>query len=90
MQQVNVRRQGNGLTPVSVVAVSFALLVGVLWFFGNTEQVYACSCVQPGSPSEELEKFSAVFAGRVVSVQHSYDPMAGPSPVMTAARSASR
>ena len=74
MQQANVRRQGNGLTPVSVVAVSFALLVGVLWFFGDTEQVYACSCVQPGSPSEELEKFSAVFAGRVVSVQHSYDP----------------
>ncbi|MDE2718909.1 MAG: hypothetical protein OXI33_18105 [Chloroflexota bacterium] len=74
MQQANVRRQGNGLTPVSVVAVSFALLVGVLWFFGNTEQVYACSCAQPESPSEELEKFSAVFAGRVVSVQLSYDP----------------
>jgi hypothetical protein len=30
--------------------------------------------VEPGTPSEELEKFSAVFAGRVVSVQHSYDP----------------
>lgn len=74
MQQVKVTRQGNGLTPVSVVAVSFALLVSVLWFFGNAEQVYACSCVEPGSPSEELEKFSAVFAGRVVSVQHSYDP----------------
>lgn len=74
MQQVKVRRQGNGLTPVSVVAVSFALMVGVLWFFGNTEQVYACSCAQPGSPSEELEKFSAVFAGTVVSIRHSYDP----------------
>lgn len=74
MQQVSLGRQGNGLTPVSVVAVSFALLVSVLWFFGNTEQVYACSCAQPGSPSEELEKFSAVFAGRVVSVRHSYDP----------------
>lgn len=74
MQQANVRRQGNGLTPVSVVAVSFALMIGVLWFFGDTEQVYACSCVQPGSPSEELEKFPAVFAGTVVSVQHSYDP----------------
>ena len=74
MQQVKARRQGNGFTPVSVVAVSFALLVSVLWFFGNAEQVYACSCAQPGSPSEELEKFSAVFAGRVVSVQLSYDP----------------
>ena len=73
MQQVSLGRQGSGFAPVSVVAVSFALMIGVLWFFGNTEQVYACSCVQPGSPSEELEKFSAVFAGTVVSVQHSYD-----------------
>ena len=53
---------------------SLALLVGVLWFLGNPEQVYACKCAQPGTPSEELEKFSAVFAGRVVSVRHSYDP----------------
>ena len=74
MQQASLGRQGSGFAPVSVVAVSFALLVSVLWFFGNAEQAYACSCAQPGSPSEELEKFSAVFAGRVVSVQHSYDP----------------
>ena len=74
MQQAKARRQGNGLTPVSVVTASFALLVGVLWFFGNAEQVYACSCAQPGSPSEELEKFAAVFAGKVVSVRHSSDP----------------
>ncbi|MXY43763.1 MAG: hypothetical protein F4Y50_06880 [Dehalococcoidia bacterium] len=74
MQQVSLGRQGFGFAPVSVVAVSFALLVSILWFFGNAEQVYACSCVQPGTPSEELEKISAVFAGRVVSVRHSYDP----------------
>ena len=54
--------------------VSAAVLVGVLWLLGTPGPVYACSCVQPGSPSEELEKFSAVFAGRVVSVDHSYDP----------------
>ena len=29
---------------------------------------------KPSSPSEELEKSAAVFAGRVVSVRHSYDP----------------
>ena len=51
-------------------------MMGVLWFLGNPGQVYACKCAQPGTPSEELEKFSAVFAGRVVSVQHSYDPNA--------------
>ena len=63
-----------GLTPVSAVAVSLALLIGVLWFLGSAEQVYACSCAQPGPPSEELEESSAVFAGTVVSIQHSYDP----------------
>ena len=74
LQQVNAKRQGIVFTPISVLAVSLAFLIGVLWFFGNAEQVYACSCAQPGSPTEELEKFSAVFAGRVLSVQHSYDP----------------
>ena len=56
------------------MVVSLALIVSVLWFFGNPEQVYACSCAQPGTPSEELEKSSAVFAGRVVSIRHSFDP----------------
>ena len=73
MQQVNAKRQWIGLTPVSVMVVSLALIVSVLWIFGNPEQVYACSCAQPGTPSEELGKFSAVFAGRVVSIRHSFD-----------------
>ena len=51
-------------------------MVGVFWFLGDPGQVHACKCAQPGTPSEELEKFSAVFAGRVVSIQHSYDPKA--------------
>ena len=50
--------------------------MGVLWFLGDPGQVHACSCAQPGTPSEEVEKFSAVFAGRAVSIQHSYDPKA--------------
>ena len=70
-------RQGTGLTLTLFSAVSLALVMGVLWFLGNAETVHACSCVQPGTPTEELEKFSAVFAGRVVSVQHSFDPDAG-------------
>ena len=74
MRRVNAKRQWIGLTPVSVMVVSLTLIVSVLWFFGNPEQVYACSCAQPGTPSEELEKYSAVFAGRVVSIRHSFDP----------------
>ena len=58
--------------PLRVVLVALALTV--VWFFGYAGRAHACSCVQPGSPSEELEKFDAVFVGRVISVHHSYDP----------------
>ena len=57
--------------------VSAAFIVGALWLLSSPGPVYACSCVAPGTPLEELEQFSAVFAGRVVSVQHSYDPEGG-------------
>ena len=71
----NRQRMVSTFAPASLVGL--ALLVGVLWFLGTPGPVYACKCVVPGTPSEELEKFSAVFAGRVVSVQHSFDPDAG-------------
>ena len=70
------KRHGIGSTAVPVAILSLAFIMGVLWFLGNPGQVYACKCAEPGTPSEELEKFSAVFAGRVVSIQHSYDPNA--------------
>lgn len=57
-------------------AVSIALVLACLWLLGNPGQVHACSCVPPGSPSEELDRFDAVFAGRVVSIQRSFDPNA--------------
>ena len=68
------KRQGLVSTFASVSLVGLALLVGVIWLLGTPGPVYACKCAVPGSPSEELEKFSAVFEGRVVSVQHSFDP----------------
>ena len=71
----NRQRMVSTFAPSSLVGL--ALLVGVLWFLGTPGPVYACKCAVPGNPSEELEKFSAVFAGRVVSVQHSFDPDAG-------------
>ena len=67
-------RQGMGFTVTFVTAVSLALIINLIWFLGNTGQVHACKCAQPGSPSDELRKFSAVFAGRVLSIQHSFDP----------------
>ena len=76
MRPVIAKRQGTGSTAVRAAVLSLALMVGVLWFLGDPGQVHGCKCAQPGTPSEELEKFSAVFAGRAVSIQHSYDPKA--------------
>ena len=50
------------------------LSLSLLWFFANTGQSLACSCVRPGSPSEELAQSSSVFAGRAVSVREFHDP----------------
>ena len=67
-------RKPIGFMAPYLVAITLALMLGVLWLFGNTEQAYACKCAVPGSPSEELEKFDAVFAGKVLSIEHSFDP----------------
>ena len=77
MWPMTANRPAMGFTVVCARVVGLALMVGVLWLLGSTGQAYACSCVEPGSPSEELEKFDAVFAGRVVSIQHSFDPDTG-------------
>ena len=74
MRTMSRKRHGMGFTVASARAVSVALIVSVLWFLANPAQVHACKCGEPGSACEELEEFSAVFAGRVVSVRHSYDP----------------
>ena len=59
---------------LAAVLVIAAALSGMLWALGDPGPVHACKCAQPGAPLEELEKFRAVFAGRVVSVRHSFDP----------------
>ena len=68
-----VRRAIGSLSrPLLILSVALALgFVGILVSVG---QVYACKCAQPGSPTEELGKFDAVFSGRVFFVQHSYNP----------------
>ena len=76
MQTLIARRQGMGLRVSSVVAVALALMVSALLFLWNPGVVYACKCAAPGAPAEELAKFDAVFTGRVISIEHSYDPNA--------------
>ena len=53
-------------------AVLIIPLIG-LWILVHPEPSYACSCVENGSPIEELANSAAVFMGRVVSV-HELDP----------------
>ena len=74
MRTAIAQPQGKRFTVSSVSAVAFALVLSVLWILGNAGQAYACKCAQPGPPSEEMENFVAVFAGRVVSIEHSFDP----------------
>ena len=76
MRTVSAISQGKGFTVSSVGVATFALVLSVLWLFGNAGQIYACKCAEPGPPSEEMEKFAVVFAGRVVSIEHSFDPNA--------------
>ena len=78
MRTVIAERRGLGYTVVFVRVVLIALVASVLWFLANAGEVHACKCAVPGSPSEELGKFDAVFAGKVISVQHSFDPNVTP------------
>ncbi len=57
--------------------VGATVLVGVLWLLWTPGPVYACSCVGPGLPSEEMESSDAVFAGRVFLAENYYDPLRG-------------
>ena len=57
-----------------VIRLALILSLSMLWFFANTGQSMACSCVPPDSPSEELAQSAAVFAGRAVSVREFRDP----------------
>ena len=73
MRTVVAKWQAMGFRVASVNVLSLALVISVLWFLGNPDQVHACKCAVPGSPSEEFGKFSAVFAGKVISIHHSFD-----------------
>ena len=68
------RRLLGSITFMPSGVLLLALLLSFVWFLASAGQAFACSCAQPGSPTEELEKFDAVFVGKVFSVQHSYDP----------------
>ena len=57
MRTVVAKWQAMGFRVASVNVLSLALVISALWFLGNPDQVHACKCAVPGSPSEEFEKF---------------------------------
>jgi hypothetical protein len=50
-------------------------IAAVAMFFAYPTCAYACSCVPPGSPAEELGRSDAVFLGKVVDVKTPSGPI---------------
>jgi len=48
----------------TIIILAAIIIIG----FFSTEKVFACSCVVPGTPEEEMKKFDAVFMGTVTSI----------------------
>lgn len=72
MQTIVAKRERLGFRIAPVCVVLLACVFSFAWFLAGAGQAFACSCIMPGSPTEELEKFDAVFVGRVFTVKHSY------------------
>ncbi len=59
----------NARYTALLLALTLSLLAA--WLAWSAGESHACTCIEPGSPSEELERSAAVFAGRVVSIDQS-------------------
>ncbi|MGH1521707.1 MAG: hypothetical protein ACRBB2_04970 [Nitrosopumilus sp.] len=58
-------------TSKSFLAISFILfLVSAVAVSSDSQTVYACSCMQPLSPDEELPKYDMVFSGKVTDINN--------------------
>ncbi|OEH91119.1 hypothetical protein [Bacillus solimangrovi] len=64
-------KQVNGKTVIMMV-----LVLSYLLNYSPTTS-YACSCAEPGSVTEELERSSAVFSGKVIDImdKNAYSPL---------------
>ncbi len=51
-----------------IIKAIIVLIAPVIFGLFPTERVFACSCVVPGTPEEEFQKFDAVFMGTVTSI----------------------
>jgi hypothetical protein len=53
----------------SKIKMLLRLTVGLVALTSLGQQALGCTCLPPGSPSEELERSTAVFSGRVVGIE---------------------
>src|SRR5215510_8519043 len=51
--------------------IAFLICVVGTWFL-LTEPAYACTCMAPATAAEALQKSSAVFRGRVITIYRSF------------------
>ena len=68
----------NSLSRVLLALVFVATIV-----IAQPNCAYACSCVPPGTPAEELSKSDAVFLGKVIAVNLPNKPIESSSDVTT-------
>jgi len=57
-------RRSNQFLTISLIL----FLVSVIFVSSNNHTAYACSCMQPLSPDEELPNYDAVFSGKVTDI----------------------
>ncbi len=55
------------LSIVFVVFLMFSMSANI-----SVKEAYACSCIAPDSPQEELQKFGSVFAGKVTKIEEKH------------------
>ena len=56
-------------TQMTMLRIALLAALFIALPVSNLGQVYACSCIMPGTPSEELANSSLVFAGSAASVR---------------------
>ena len=54
-----------------VSMVTIVLLIFSLSIIVKPSKVFACDCIGPGTPNEELARSTAVFSGKVISINRS-------------------
>ncbi len=60
--------------PVTFFVISLTVfLLSIVLVTSGNDLAYACSCMQPLSPDEEMENFDVVFSGKVTKVEEKQD-----------------